>query len=105
MIYSPYHTKQSDDIYNMPYEAGTVLYQNLLNDIESKKAYDTATNGPTVNSPLLTLTTCDTASTEGSDGRFVVNAKLVNTVTISSTGNTSMSGNSSVLQDDTVKED
>lgn len=105
MIYSPYHTKQSDDIYNMPYEAGTVLYQNLLDDIESKKAYDTATNGPTVNSPLLTLTTCDRTSTEGSDGRFVVNAKLVDTVTTSSTDDTSMSGDSSVSQDDTVKED
>lgn len=105
MIYSPYHTKQSDDIYNMPYEAGTMLYQNLLDNIESKKAYDTATNGPTVNSPLLTLTTCDRTSTEGSDGRFVVNAKLVDTVTTSSTDNTSMSGDSSVSQDDTVKED
>ena len=80
-IYSPYHTTQADTIYNMPYEAGTVLYQKLLQDIESKKAYDTATNGPSVNEPLLTLTTCDRTSTEGKNGRFVVNAKLVKTVT------------------------
>lgn len=80
-IYSPYHTTQADTIYNLPFEAGTVLYQQLLQDVESKKAYDTAANGPSVNEPLLTLTTCDRTSTEGKDGRFVVNAKLVKTST------------------------
>lgn len=79
LIYSPFHTTQADEIYNMPYEAGTVLYKSLLDHIESKKLYDTATNGPTVAAPLLTLTTCDRNSTEGSDGRFVVNAKLADT--------------------------
>lgn len=88
-IYSPYHTTQADDIYNIPFEAGTVLYQDLLQDIESKKAYDTATNGPTVSEPLLTLTTCDRTSTEGKDGRFVVNAKLVKTTVVSTTSTTS----------------
>lgn len=84
LIYSPYHTTQADAIYNMPYEAGTALYKDLLSQVEANKAYDTATNGPTVNSPLLTLTTCDRTSTEGADGRFVVNAKLVDTVVLKS---------------------
>ena len=82
MIYSPFHTTQADEIYNMPYEAGTVLYKALLDHIESKKLYDTATNGPVVSAPLLTLTTCDRTSAEGSDGRFVVNAKLEETSAI-----------------------
>ena len=82
MIYSPFHTTQADEIYSMPYEAGTVLYKALLDHIELKKLYDTATNGPVVSAPLLTLTTCDKTSTEGSDGRFVVNAKLAETSVI-----------------------
>ena len=90
LIYSPYHTTQADDIYNLPFESGTVLYQQLLQDVETKKAYDTATNGPTVSEQLLTLTTCDRTSTEGKDGRFVVNAKLVNMNTV--TANAASSG-------------
>lgn len=82
LIYSPFHTTQADEIYNMPYEAGTVLYRSLLDHVESSKLYDTATNGPTDTAGLLTLTTCDRNSTEGSDGRFVVNAKLADTSVI-----------------------
>lgn len=78
-IYSTYHVNQADSIYNMPYEAGTALYKELLDKIETSKLYDTGTNGPTVDAKLLTLTTCDRNSTEGADGRFVVNAKLVDT--------------------------
>lgn len=103
MIYSSYHTVQSDEIYNMPYEAGTALYQDLLNKIESKKSYDTATNGPTADSPLLTLTTCDRVSSEGNDGRFVVNAKLVDTVTASNSDTTSTDGSLSVSQNNTER--
>ena len=100
MIYSPFHTTQSDEIYDMPYEAGTVLYKALLDHVESKKLYDTATNGPAVSAPLLTLTTCDRTSSEGSNGRFVVNAKLAETSVIndgsSTSGQTTMTDESEV---------
>lgn len=100
MIYSPFHTTQADEIYNMPYEAGTVLYQSLLEHIELKKLYDTATNGPVISAPLLTLTTCDRTSTEGSDGRFVVNAKLADT---SAKGSDSTTGQSEMIEESGVE--
>lgn len=79
-IYSTYHTTQASDIYNMPFDAGTELYSNLLSEVESSREYDTAVTGPTADEPMLTLTTCDRTSTEGKDGRYVVNARLADTV-------------------------
>lgn len=99
LIYSPYHTTQADEIYNMPYEAGTVLYKNLLDKIEANKPYDTATNGPSVSAPLLTLTTCDRTSTDNSAGRFVVNAKLVDTTVLQAGTENSITDSSSVISE------
>jgi hypothetical protein len=89
----------------MPYEASTTLYKELLDHIETSKEYDTATNGPTVTAKCLTLTTCDRNSSDGSRGRFLVNAKLVDTVASDGSDKTSMSSTSSVSNDETPVEE
>ena len=74
-VWSAFHTTKDDDIYSMPYEAGTEIYQTLIDHIDSSKLYTTQSGKPDFMERTLTLSTCDNPR-GGSDGRFTVNCRL-----------------------------
>lgn len=74
-VWSVYHTYATDSIYDIPYEANTKAYADLLSDIKSKRYYKTNVNDVKPSMNILTLSTCD--NFDGTHtGRFVVNAAI-----------------------------
>lgn len=72
-VWSVYHTKDTDSIYDIPYEANTKAYSDLLADIKAKQYYATNVDMVKPSEHILTLSTCD--NFDGTHtGRFVVNA-------------------------------
>ena len=66
---------QTNEVYNLPLEAGTKLYEDVIGYMDSNKYYNAA-NKPLCNDKILVLSTCDRTDGYGQDGRFLVNAVL-----------------------------
>ena len=76
-VWAALGVQNSDDLYDLPLESNTQKYDNLLTRLDTDKKYNAA-DKPDCNDNILTLSTCDRTN-GGADGRFVVNAVLVET--------------------------
>ena len=77
-VWSCYHTTESDIIYDMPYDLGSVSFGKLVKQINSQKSYPTDIDNTDPNKKVVTLSTCE--NIDGTHkGRFVVDAILADT--------------------------
>lgn len=79
-VWSCYHCKDTDIIYDVPYELGSNSFAKLVNQINEQQAitYKTGINNTDPNRSVVTLSTCENIDGTHS-GRFVVNAILSET--------------------------
>ena len=75
-VWATNHVTVNCGIYDLPLEANTQKYQDVINELDEGKYYD-AGSKPDVFQHILTLSTCDRTNGDGANGRFIVNAVLV----------------------------
>ena len=79
-VWSCYHTTDSDIIYDMPYDLGSVSFEKLVKQINQQKSYKTDIDNINKDVPIVTLSTCEKID-DTHKGRFVVNAVMADSKT------------------------
>lgn len=75
-VWAANHVVRDYGIYDLPLEANTQKYADIISYLDSNKYYE-AGAAPDCSQRILTLSTCDRTNGDGANGRFIVNAVLV----------------------------